>query len=169
MRRVYQPGTQKPGACVQYSSGSRQKKTAQSLFECRQVVGLAFPHDMRTPSECGQRLLYLAVARDIAVKFGLPEFNAALGCVGETAAMVAMPEAAMNQNGGPSAREDNVGSAGKIAPVKSESNAEPVQDTPDGNLGSGILLPDPRHHGASFRRNRLVLAQLGLAIGRKNG
>jgi len=124
---------------------------------------------MRTPSEIGQRLLYVSVARDITVKFGLPEFNAALGRVSETAAGMAMPEAAMNQNGNPSTRQDDVGRARKIAPVKPESNAEPVQDSPDGNFGSSILLPDPRHHGASLRRNRLVLAQPGLAIGRKNG
>jgi hypothetical protein len=82
---------------------------------------------------------------------------------------MAMPKAAMNQNGDSSTRQDNVGRARKIAPVKPESNAEAVQDSPDGNFGSGILLPDPRHHGASVRRNRSILPQLGLAIGRKNG
>jgi hypothetical protein len=151
-----------------YSPGGR-KKTAQSLFQCRQVTGLAFPHDMRTPPPIGKRLLCLAVTRDISVKFGLPEFDAALGRVGETAAGMAMPETAMNKNRDPSARKNDVGSAREIAPVKLESNAEPVEDSPDGNFGSCILLADPRHHGASFRRNRMVLPELGLAIGRENG
>jgi hypothetical protein len=139
-----------------YLPGSREKQTAQSLFECRQVIGLTFPNDMRTPSQIGERLLYLAVARDIAVKFGFPEFSTALGRVGETAAWVAMPEAAMNQNGDPSARQDDVGSARKVATVEPEAQAQLVQNSPNGDLGGGIPLPDSCHHSASLRRDRLI-------------
>jgi hypothetical protein len=93
----------------------------------------------------------------------------ALGRIGEPAAWVAMPETAMNQDDQSSTGENDVGSAGKIAPMKPEANSKPVQDSADGDFRSRILRPNPGHHSASFGRNRAIQAQLGLAIGCKNG
>ena len=68
-----------------------------------------------------------------------------------------MPKAAMDHEGQLSAGQDDIRSAGQIAPVKPEAKAQPVQYLPYGDLGSGIPLGNPCHHGAPLRRDRMVL------------
>jgi hypothetical protein len=41
--------------------------------------------------------------------------------------------------------------------VEPEAQAQPVQDFPDGDLGGRIPTPDPRHHRAALRWDRLIL------------
>jgi hypothetical protein len=70
---------------------------------------------------------------------------------------MSMPKTAMHQNGELPAGENDVGSAWKVAAVEPEAQAQPVQRAPDGDLGGGIPLPNSCHHGASLRRDRLIL------------
>ena len=63
-----------------------------------------------------------------------------------------MPEPAVHEEGELPARQNDVGSAWKVPSVEPEAQAQPVQNSPDCDLGGGIALPDPCHHFASFGR-----------------
>ena len=60
-----------------------------------------------------------------------------------------MPEAAVNQDGEPVARQYNVGAPRKVLSVEPEAEAHLVEHAPDGSLGQGVPSPDRAHHAAS--------------------
>jgi hypothetical protein len=63
------------------------------------------------------------IAGDISIKFCLPELYAALGGIGESTAGMSMPEAAVDHNGEFPAGQNDVGSTGKVAPVKPKAQS----------------------------------------------
>lgn len=71
--------------------------------------------------------MLLLVTFDVLVELGFPEIKVALGRVGETTTGMAMPVAAMHQNYRASARQNDVGPARQVLPVKTEPVAHPVQ------------------------------------------
>jgi hypothetical protein len=136
------------------------------MFEFNQVRRFAFPHDKYTPPEVVKGLLHLVITGDIPVELRHPELNPAFGGVSKPTTVVPMPEAAVDQEGELSAGQNYVGSAWKVSPMKPETQSQPVQYSTDGDLGSGVPLPDPRHHSASLWRDwrirRLAVRRRGL-------
>jgi hypothetical protein len=118
---------------------------AKPALQRGQVPGIALPNDVHAPSELGECSSNLAVARDVPVEFCLPEVGAGFRVVGEGAAGMSVPEAAVDEDRYLPAGQDDVGDAGKVAAVESKAKAQPVEDATDSDLGSGILPPDPRH------------------------
>lgn len=71
-----------------------------------------------------------------------------------------MPEASVHEHHRLVARQHNVGSTGKVASVKAEAVAEPMQRPSDGELRLCIPLTDTRHHGASLGINCARFGQI---------
>ena len=85
------------------------------------------------------------VAGGVAFEFGDPEF-AAVGWGGAVdAATVAVPEAAVDEDGGFVFGEDNVGATGEVFGVEAEAVAEAVQKGADENLGFSVFAFDAGH------------------------
>jgi hypothetical protein len=64
-----------------------------------------------------------------------------------------VPEAAVNENSGPVARQDDIGPARQIAPVQPKAESKPVECRTNGALRSRVARSDARHVPAStFRR-----------------
>ena len=74
----------------------------------------------------------------------------------EKVAIMAMPEAAMDEDHSTILGEDKVGFAGQALVMKDIAKALCVQSAPDHHLGLCVLPPDAGHHPASdFRRNNV--------------
>jgi hypothetical protein len=144
---------------VAAGEGGDCTKTALQRGE---VPGVALPDYPHAPSEFCERAVDLAVAGNVPVEFCLPEVDPSLGGVGEGATGMPVPEAAVDEDRDLPAGQDDVGDARKVAPVEPEPKTKPVQDASDGDLGVRIPSPDPRHHGASFWRDWLILPGLSL-------
>ena len=87
----------------------------------------ALPQLNDAPPKGQQLLLYPSVARNVLFKFGLPEIMAGFGSRGVAAARVPVPEAAVNKNAEPIAREHQIGPSRKILLVKAVSEALPME------------------------------------------
>lgn len=91
----------------------------------------------------------LTVARDVSVELALPELNPALRRVREPAAVVTVPETAVNEDHLPPARHSDVRAAWKSFPVKAVADTKSPKRAADGDLRGGVLSPDRGHVGAS--------------------
>src|SRR5690349_11579561 len=80
---------------------------AETVIEVR-VVGFAFPNYLHRPSQFLELSFNFAIPDDIRVKLGLPEINAGLRRVSESAPRMPVPEAPMDQKNHPMARKNNV-------------------------------------------------------------
>ena len=69
---------------------------------------------------------------------------------------MAMPEAAMDKDGCPARRENNVWRPRQILPVQSKEVAQTVEKRAYGELGAGVLALDGLHQAASGRWFRPV-------------
>lgn len=61
---------------------------------------------------------------------------------------MSMPEATVNEDHGARSSKDEVWFAREF-PVQPVAKTHPVKCAPQGNLGKGILCPDPGHHATS--------------------
>jgi hypothetical protein len=91
----------------------------------------------------------LDIAFHVPLEFRLPELDVALGRVRKPAPSMAMPEAAVNEYDCTMTRKHNIGLAGQIFPMKTETKTEPMQDRPDGTLRPRVASLNARHIPAS--------------------
>jgi hypothetical protein len=70
-----------------------------------------------------------------------------------------MPEASMNEYDGAESRQDNVWPPWQIAPMQAEAITEGVNETPDGDLGFGVLAANAPHILAAAHRRKPIHAQ----------
>ena len=130
-------------------SAARPDASGQVPPDVLRVPRLAFPDDQGPPAEVSQCFFVTPVAGDVPGEFLRPERDAGFGRVGVAASRVPVPEAAMDEDGEPVAREDQIGAARKILPVQPEAQAHPVRDAANGALRCGIPPFDACHHFAS--------------------
>lgn len=112
-----------------------------------------FPDDGDAHARAGQRLNILFVPRDVSGEFVLPEiWPRRRGCT-ERATLMAVPEAAMDEDCHPMLRQYHVGSARQLGNMQSEAKAMRVEQSSHGHLRPGVPTANARHH-----------ARTGLAI-----
>lgn len=85
------------------------------------------------------------IAFGIAVEFGQPPFTAVRGGCAILTALVAMPEAAVNEDDGFVFGQDNVGTAREFGVVEAEAVAEAVEEGADEEFGLRILVKNSSH------------------------
>jgi hypothetical protein len=74
-------------------------KNALQLFCERPLISkFAFPNDKHLPAQCSERRSFLGVSGDVLSKLFLPEAYSGPWRTGVTAAIMSMPETAMDQD-----------------------------------------------------------------------
>lgn len=81
------------------SFASHQRNPPGQFGEALWFLGFAFPHDEQAPAEFAQSALLEFVARGVACKFLHPESAMVRGRGAVLTAFVAMPEAAVDEEG----------------------------------------------------------------------
>lgn len=104
----------------------------------------AFPHSQNTPAVLLQLADRAVVTRAVAFNFFLPEF---LPCGGplEQMTVMAMPEAAVDEDHGAVFRKDKVGPSRQPAVMQPIPESFCMQRAPDEQLRGGIAAPDTAH------------------------
>ena len=97
------------------------------------------------PTEVAQLDAFFDVALFVAFYFLLPEWGVALGQHEVFAALVAVPKAAVDEDGCPVLAQYYVGGAGQALYIYAVAVAMGVQITSHNQLGFGVLALDARH------------------------
>jgi len=129
--------------------------SAQSGGQAR----LALPHNDNAPAGAPKQGDLAAVARNVGGELCGPETSASCRGRREPAALVPMPETAVDENDGVPAGKDEVGSAGEIAVARArdrEPETKAVQQAADDQLGAGAALPNAPHQLAALGRGERV-------------
>lgn len=87
---------------------------------------------------------------EVAGKFWKPVIPAGRGQMRPPAALVDMPETAVDEDGTAQARKHQIGGAWQVAAVQPEAEAEPVRNPPNRQFGTRAGAVDARHKGAAF-------------------
>lgn len=107
------------------------------------IFYLTLPNDHHLPTKFFEFFTHLFVSCDVFFELGIPELCSAFGCVGVFAALVAMPEAAVDEDHGFVLRQYDVRLAWQIFFVKTETVAHSMQQRPDNHFRFGVAVPDP--------------------------
>ena len=99
------------------------------------VIYFAFPNNDNPPPEAPQRFPVAFVTSNIPFELVGPVGGARFGNVGEWAAVMPVPEAAMHEHGEAVLREYEVGAAGKVLPVEAEAQAHAMGYAADSEFG----------------------------------
>jgi hypothetical protein len=67
-----------------------------------------------------------------------------------------VPVVAVNEDGYPAPREDEVWASRKPAAVFSKAESSSVSKSPDGKLRRGVRAADSRHHVTALRGSKIV-------------
>lgn len=89
------------------------------------------------------------VARNVSRQFRQPELATRSGR-STAAAVVPVPEAAVDEDGKPTAGKDDVGTTRETTPVKAESEPHPMKGGTDGELRGGVSVTDEAHDSAAL-------------------
>ena len=106
----------------------------------------ALPYRRHAPPVFEESCANGTVSSGVRIELRPPELRP--GCRdGRVAApFVSMPEAAMYEDNSAVLRKNKVRSTVNLAGMKPEAETARVQCPPEGQLGLGVLSPDPRHH-----------------------
>jgi hypothetical protein len=126
--------------CMRRSGELRQRAAEDSYVS--QLLGLAFPHDDDAITLLAERGLYACVARDVCIKFRQPETTIAGRGRSSAAARMAMPEAAVHEDGPLATSVCDVRRAREVAIVNPEAMAERMENSPHGQFGGCSMLSD---------------------------
>jgi len=105
------------------------------------------------------------VAYDILLEFFLPEFHVGLGGGAIAAAVVPMPEAAVDKHCRPVFREHKIRGAGQLSDMKSIAESPDEKKGAKGPFRPGVLAANARHHAAALRGSRDAHGLGGISSG----
>lgn len=120
------------------------------------VTRLTLPDGHDGPPEGTQGALGTAISRHVLFKLAHPESHIAFRSVGETAATMSVPEAAMDYDDCSVLRKNDVGAARQLPTLQPESETQPVKDGADDSLRCCVAAPDPRHVPAATLTRKVV-------------
>jgi len=110
----------------------------------------AFPEDEDAPAQLAEGGAVGAIAGDVAGALGGPEVSPGGRLDRAVFATVTVPEAAVDEDGGPEFRQDDVGTAGQIFAMQAEAEAHRVQGGADAHFGFCIGGADGGHVAAAL-------------------
>ena len=126
---------------------------------CRLGFHRAGPDGDDVPAESGQGGLVAGVAGAVAFDLRPPPVAARLRQAEVRAVLVAVPEAAVDEDDGPVLRQDEVGPAGEPAVPRAadgEAIAQAVEHRADDELRPGIAAADARHQRGALVRGENI-------------
>lgn len=130
----------------------RIEKPRNFDFEVLERLQFALPDNQKVPPQRFQLGLLPEIPLAITLEFGTPKIQARFWHAGQFAGWigVAMPEAAVHEDGFASAAKYEVGGAREAAVVQPVTKAHRVQETADEHLRFAVAPSDPRHSGATL-------------------
>lgn len=121
----------------------------------------ALPDHQNTPPQGMKPRVGSVVSSDVATELLLPEPLPRLRRSRVEATSMAVPEAAMNENGQPVTRQHQVGGPRKVLAMKAKAVPKRMEVPPQEQLRLGITAFDTSHHaGADPAVNDIVHANL---------
>jgi len=127
-------------------SGPTFQHLIQPLGQLFGRAQFASPDRDDPPAQRCQIGLHLTVAGDIRFELLEPEIGAGLGGVGEPAALVAVPEAAVDKDRGLVPGKDDVGFAGEVSSVKAKPIAHTMQQRANSTFRFCVTRLDAGHN-----------------------
>ena len=124
----------------------------QGISQSEQGISLAcraLPNGQYAPSTGYQRVNGSLIALDIACELGCPKLRTRCRQLCVFAMGVHMPKASMDKNCHFPARQNHIGSARKILPVKAKPIPRRKEHLSNKQLRARVLAPDARHHPTS--------------------
>lgn len=109
------------------------------------ITELALPDHEPCPAELPELPGHLAIAGAIGVELGLPECRSRSRGRAAASAPMPVPEAAVHEDHPAQPWKDQIGSAGNVLRVESETESECVAETADDEFGTGMSGTDRRH------------------------
>ena len=106
------------------------------------LFDLALPKNQDTPPVRDERVLRALISSDIRFELCEPEVAIARRCRRPLATRVTMPEASVNKDCPFATSVRDIGRTGKIAVVNAKPVAECMEESADGQLCRGAVLPD---------------------------
>lgn len=116
------------------------------------IRDLAFPYHGHGPARGLQPIDRTTVPRDVRIELGLPERRGGLGQGDATTSRMAMPEAAMDEDGQSHSGHYDVGGSGKAADLRAISHAGKPQGLTECDLGSRVAAAYAGHDLRSVHR-----------------
>ena len=113
------------------------------------AVEFTFPDDDDMPTLGTEGLLVLQVTGLVACEFLGPEGDVAVGDTKVLAALVTMPETAVDKYDGLVGGEDEVGGAGEVADMDAVPEAVGPEEAAHEEFGAGVFAPDTCHDAAA--------------------
>ena len=117
------------------------------------------PLDHHPPPDLPEFSLHDPVSFHIPLEFPAPVVEPRLRYVAEAAALVPVPETAVNENDHPVARQNNIGAARQVPNVKAKSVAKAVKERPNRQLRLGVASAD-----ADINAERLSLVRVSATL-----
>lgn len=109
-----------------------------------------FPYRQWLPSEFDYLKIFLSISFFIRRDFPLPEFLIRLWEF-EVLAVMAVPETAIDENDGFEFGEDDIGAAGQVSTVETESKTSAMEFSPNDQFWLCMLTFDASHHLTTLR------------------
>lgn len=113
------------------------------------LSSLTLPDNHRPPPHPLKILDCSTVTLDVRLKLSCPEIWPRLGISRQTAARMAVPEAAVHEQRDMQPREHEVRCTREVLPMKAEAQPHGVSSTAYGHLRPRVLPANPRHHLAA--------------------
>jgi hypothetical protein len=122
------------------------------------IAHFAFPDNKELPPQRPQCGLMPQIPLPVTLEFGEPEIQSGFGQSGQFAGWigVAVPKAAVDEDGLATAREYEVGGTWELSLVKAISEAQGVHEPPDRHLRLAIPASHLGHAGTAFSRRQGV-------------
>ena len=117
---------------------------------------LTFPDGDAVPSESGELLEGLCVAVFVSVDFAGPEISVGFGDTVGTAAIVSVPETAVDEDAGGVFAEHDVGVSGETGVIEAETESMGKKKATDDQLRLGVLGVNRRHVFVTLFRSEFV-------------
>lgn len=111
----------------------------------------AFPNNRDFPAITQKQGYIASVTLHIATNFFGPELRSCSGQTEQSAMLVTMPKASVDEYHCAIFCEDHIGLSGKLPVMQPEPEAGTVQHFPDGYFRLGIFPPYAGHHPAAGR------------------
>ena len=125
---------------------------------------LALPDFQHDPAGLLLCPTLLHVPPDVIAEFLSPEVRVAPGCRSESSA-APVPEASMNEDHGPPAREQDIWRASQFPDMKPKAQPHPVEYRTHADLGRRVALSNTYQHPAA----RVSIDDIGGRISRDSG
>lgn len=135
----------------QFRRGTIRQHLSKAPHKTPLLACLALPNNLDTPARPSQGADGREIAGDVFRELVAPERDAALGARSELTSSMAVPEAAVHEDGQFARPENQIGTTREVSPMQSVARTHATADRPDHMLRSSVPASYARHDPAADR------------------